>query len=51
MASPTYGSRPAAGNDVYTILLAIGVASVGFALGFVIYRCTELLGNWAPSLA
>lgn len=50
MASPTgYGSRPAPGNDIYTILLGIALAFVLGTVGFVIYRCNDLLGFPFPS--
>lgn len=43
-----YGrSKP--GNDIFTVLAAIALAVVAFALGYVIYRCNELLGEPFPS--
>ncbi len=51
MAMPPYGSRPAAGNDIYTVLLAAALAIVAGTLGFVIYRCSDLLGVPFPSFS
>ncbi len=44
----SYGrSKP--GNDIYTVLAAIALAVVVFALSYVIYRSNELLGEPFPS--
>lgn len=45
----SYGSRAKAGNDVYTVLAAVGLFAIVATIGFVIYRCTELLGVPFPS--
>ncbi|MFQ5502243.1 MAG: hypothetical protein ACE5EQ_08060 [Phycisphaerae bacterium] len=36
-------------QDIYTALVCIAFAAVVGTLGFVIYRCTELLGVPFPS--
>jgi len=42
-------SRQRAGNDIYTVLAAVALFAVAATLGFVIYRCNELLGTPFPS--
>lgn len=43
--------QPAAPNDIYTVLVSIALAAMAGTLGFVIYRCNELLGTPFPFLA
>ena len=38
-------------NDIYTVLLAIGLAAVCGTIAFVIYRSTELFGTAFPGFA
>ncbi|MCG8404380.1 MAG: hypothetical protein MI923_04185 [Phycisphaerales bacterium] len=39
------------GNDIYTVLAAIALALVAGTIGFVLYRCNELLGTPFPGFA
>ena len=53
MAQMPTGSRGSAkaGNDIYTVLVAIALALVAGTIGFVLYRCNELLGTPFPGFA
>ena len=42
--------RGKAPNDIYTVLVCIGLFAVLGTLGFVIYRCSELLGTPLPGI-
>ncbi len=49
--SPGSGApRGKAQNDIYTVLVCIGLFALLGALGFVIYRCNELLGTPLPGI-
>jgi len=37
-------------NDIYTVLVSIGLAIVLAAIGFVIFRCTELFDTPFPGI-
>jgi hypothetical protein len=52
-ASPQGSPQPRvrAENDIYTLLLAIALALVLGAIGFVIYRTYQLLGSAFPGFA
>ncbi len=45
----SYKARQRAGNDIYTVLAILAFVAVAGTLGFVIYRCSELLGTPFPS--
>lgn len=38
-------------HDIYTALVSIALAVVAGTLGFVLYRCAELLGTPFPGFA
>ena len=45
------GPKVKPGNDVYTVLAGIALALVAGTIGFVLYRCSELLGTPFPGFA
>jgi hypothetical protein len=45
----SHATRQRAGNDIYTVLAILAFVAVAGTLGFVIYRCNELLGTPFPS--
>lgn len=49
MAPGSHGPQVRPSHDIYTALVCIAFAVVAGTLGFVIYRCTELLGTAFPS--
>ncbi len=52
MAAPSgYSSRPAPGNDIFTVLIISAFAIVAATLGFAIYKSTALLGIPFPMFA
>lgn len=52
MAAPSgYSSRPAPGNDIFTILIISAFVIVAATLGYAIFKCTELLGIPFPIFA
>ena len=48
MPSGPMRARPT--NDLYTVLAAIALVAVLGTLGFVIYRCTQLLDVALPGI-
>ncbi len=38
-------------NDIYTVLLSIGMAAVMGTVGFVIYRCVQLFDTPFPGFS
>ena len=45
----SYSTRQRPGNDIYTVLAILAFVVVAGTLGFVSYRCNELLGTPFPS--
>ena len=43
-------SRGQPGNDIYTVMVAIALATVAGTLEFAIVRCVELLGKPFPGI-
>jgi hypothetical protein len=41
-------SRPAADNDIYTVLVSIALFTVLGTIAFVIYRCIDLFSQPFP---
>lgn len=42
--------RGKASNDIYTVMVAVALATVAGTLAFVITRCIELLGKPFPGI-
>ncbi len=42
------GPRVRAGNDIFTVMVAIALVAAIGAVAFAIYRCNELLGKPFP---